>query len=69
MRSIRQRYPPPWTVQEIDGGYRVMSANGIPLAWIYSKDAFIRNAAPDSLSHSEALAIARAFADFANNRK
>jgi hypothetical protein len=46
-----------------------MSANGIPLAWIYSKDAFIRNAAPHSLSHSEALAIARAFAALANIRK
>lgn len=39
------------------------------LPWIYSKDAFIRDAAPASLSHAKALAIARAFAAFANNRK
>jgi hypothetical protein len=60
--TIRERYPRPWSVQEMDGGYRVMSSNGFPIAWIYSKDAFARNAVPNTLSHSEALAIARAIA-------
>ena len=44
------------------GGFRVMSSNGYPIAWVYSKDAWVLGAAPDSLSHSEALAIARAIA-------
>lgn len=58
--TIRDRYPPPWSVQEMAGGFRVMSSNGFPLVWIYSKDAFARNAVPDSISHAEALAIAKA---------
>ena len=64
--TIRDRYPPPWSVQEIAGGFRVMSSNGYPVAWVYSKDAWVRGAAPDSLSHSEALAIARAIARLAD---
>ena len=63
--TIRARYLPPWSVQEIAGGFRVMSSNGYPVAWVYSKDAWVRGAAPDSLSHSEALAIARAIARLA----
>ena len=63
--TLRERYPPPWSVQEIAGGFRVMSSNGYPVAWVYSKDAWVRGAAPDSLSHSEALAIARAIARLA----
>ena len=64
--TIRDRYPPPWSVQEIAGGFRVMSSNGYLVAWVYSKDAWVRGAAPDSLSHSEALAIARAIARLAD---
>jgi hypothetical protein len=64
--TIRERYPPPWSVQEIAGGFRVMSSNGYPVAWVYSRDAWVRGAAPESLSHSEALAIARAIARLAD---
>ena len=65
--TIRERYPPPWSVQEMDGGFRVMSSNGYPVAWVYSKDAWARGAAPDSLSHSEALSIAKAIARLADD--
>jgi hypothetical protein len=34
--SFRDRYPPPWRVDELSSGYRVVSANGFTLAWIYS---------------------------------
>lgn len=57
---IRERYPPPWRVDEIDGGYRVMSSNDFCVAWIYSRDAWHRGARPERLMHNEALAIARA---------
>lgn len=67
-KTFRERYPPPWTVQEIAGGFRVVSSNGFPLAWIYSKDAFARNAVPDSISHSEALAIAKAICRLASSQ-
>lgn len=63
--SIRERYPPPWTVDEIDGGFRVMSSNGFCLAWVYSRDAWLRGAMPDCLLHGEALAIAHAIARLA----
>lgn len=63
--SIRERYPPPWTVDEIDGGYRVMSSNGFCVAWIYSRDKWLRGAMPYCLMHNEALAIARAIAKLA----
>jgi hypothetical protein len=43
------------------GGYKVVSANGISLAWIYSVDDGVQRAAsPNSLRHVEALALAKA---------
>lgn len=58
--SFRERYPPPWHVEEIPGGYRVMSANGFTLAWIYALEGQVRAASPNSLRPSEALALAKA---------
>ena len=33
-----RRFPPPWTVEEIPGGYKVKDANGQSLAYIYGRE-------------------------------
>ena len=30
-----RRFPPPWTVEEIPGGLKVVDANGQSLAYVY----------------------------------
>ena len=32
-RPIRERFPPPWRVEQIPGGYRISDADGRPLAY------------------------------------
>ena len=62
VEPLRERYPPPWRVDELSSGHRVVSSNGFTLAWIYSADGIERSADPDKLTHREALAMARAIA-------
>jgi hypothetical protein len=33
-----RRFPPPWTVEKIPGGYEVLDANGRPLAYVYGRE-------------------------------
>jgi len=53
-----RRFPPPWTVEPLDAGYKVLDANGQVLAYVYglddSGDARIAN----SLTRDEARRIA-----------
>jgi len=35
--SLR-RFPPPWTVEKIAGGFKVLDANGQSLAYVYSRE-------------------------------
>ena len=30
-----RRLPPPWTVEQVPGGYKVLDANGQTLAYVY----------------------------------
>jgi hypothetical protein len=43
-----RRFPPPWTIEALDAGYRVVDANGQVLAYVYgladSRDARIARA-------------------------
>ena len=32
---MRRRFPPPWTVEALDGGFKVVDANGQTLAYVY----------------------------------
>jgi hypothetical protein len=32
-----RRFPPPWSVEETNGGYVVKDANGQPLAYVYGR--------------------------------
>ena len=64
-RSIRDRYPPPWRVEAIPGGFHVVSANGYTLA-IYALEGQQAAASGSvKLTHREALAIAKAIAGLA----
>ncbi len=33
-----RRFPTPWQVEQIPGGYKVLDANGQSLAYIYARD-------------------------------
>jgi hypothetical protein len=33
-----RRFPPPWTVEKIAGGFKVLDANGQSLAYVYSRE-------------------------------
>jgi hypothetical protein len=61
-RSIRERFPPPWRLENVPGGYRVTDAHGRPLAYVYGVDGSARAALPDALTPAEARAIATAIA-------
>jgi hypothetical protein len=53
-----RRFPPPWAVEMIPGGFKVLDANGQSLAYVYSRekpdDAHIANV----LTEDEARRIA-----------
>ena len=33
-----RRFPPPWTVEKIPGGLKVLDGNGQSLAYVYSRE-------------------------------
>ena len=53
-----RRFPPPWTVEKIPGGLKVLDANGQSLAYVYSRET--KNAADivKVLTEDEARRIA-----------
>jgi hypothetical protein len=53
MSEVR-RFPPPWTIEQIRGGYKVKDANGQSLAYVYSR----KTRADAALTMDEALRIA-----------
>jgi hypothetical protein len=59
-RSIRERFPPPWRLEDVPGGFRVTDAHGRPLAYVYGVDGGAQSALPGALTTAEALALARA---------
>ena len=62
LATFRDRYPPPWTVETIPGGYKVMSANGFAIAYVYALEGHARSASPNTLTVPEARAIAHVIA-------
>ena len=49
-----RRFPPPWTVEKIPGGFKVVDANGQSLAHVYVDNRQIVN----TLTEDEARRIA-----------
>ena len=37
MTSLR-RFPPPWTVEQTPGGFKVLDANGQALVYVYARE-------------------------------
>ena len=61
-----RRFPPPWTVETIPGGFKVIDANGQSLAYIYSREtkdaadiakALTEDEASDSKQHRQATEL------------
>jgi hypothetical protein len=53
-RPIRERFPPPWHLAEVPGGYRVNDRQGTALAYVYT--------GPQGLTPAAVQAIAKAIA-------
>jgi hypothetical protein len=60
LRSIRERFPPPWHLEELPAGFRIVDGRGVALAYVYAADDIVRSATPGTtLSRNEALAICK----------
>jgi hypothetical protein len=51
-----RRFPPPWKVERIEGGYKVLDANGQPLAYVYGQTGDV--SVSNTLTRDEARRIA-----------
>jgi hypothetical protein len=51
-KPIRERFPPPWQLELVPGGYRVNARDGTALAYVYT--------GPQGLAPAEVQAIAKA---------
>lgn len=59
MTEHTRRFPPPWTLVELDGGgFKVIDGNGCPVAWVYARDDLAAKAFPNVLTTDEAWKIA-----------
>ena len=53
-----RRFPPPWTVEQIPGGYKVKDANGQALAYVYARETRADADIANVLTMDEARRIA-----------
>ncbi len=59
----RRRFPAPWSVIETPGGFKVVDAKGITVAWVYARDDLAaRTGGRDWLTTEEAWRIANGIA-------
>ena len=61
-----RRFPPPWTVEKIAGGLKVLDANGQSLAYVYSQEDKRRRQHRRVLTENEARSIASNIAKLPN---
>jgi hypothetical protein len=57
--AMARRFPPPWTAEEITGGYVVVDANGQSIAYVYARDSESDAQVARVLTKDEARRIAR----------
>ena len=61
--GVGRRFPAPWCVIEIPGGYKVEDANGVALSYVYARDDLAEKTAGDKvLTTHEARVIAHGIA-------
>ena len=53
-----RRFPPPWTIEKIPGGLKVIDANGQSLAYVYSRETKDAAVIAKVLTEDEARRIA-----------
>jgi hypothetical protein len=53
-----RRFPAPWSVEQIPGGYKVLDATGQALAYIYARDTKAQADIAKVLTFDEARRIA-----------
>jgi hypothetical protein len=53
-----RRFPPPWTVEKIPGGFKVLDANQQSLAYVYSRETLSDAQIANVLTEDEARRIA-----------
>ena len=57
-----RRFPPPWTVERLPGGFKVIDANGQSLAYFYAQENDNDAHAASVLTMDEARRMASNFA-------
>lgn len=58
-----RRFPPPWSIEELDSCFVVKDANGQALAYMYFEKEPRRRLRPELLTRDEAQRIAAIFAN------
>jgi len=53
-----RRFPPPWRVEQIPGGYKVLDANGQALVYVYARETSNEANIAGVLTFDEARRIA-----------
>jgi len=61
-----RRFPPPWSVEQIPGGYKVKDANGQSLAYVYGREIRVDADTAHVLTMDEARRIASNIAKLPN---
>ena len=56
--SRSRRFPPPWQVEQIPGGFKVLDANGQALAYFYARETKAEADIAKVLTFDEARRIA-----------
>ena len=51
--------PPPWTVEALDGGFKIVDSNGQSIAYVYGHADPLDAGTADALTLDEARRIAR----------
>ncbi len=59
---MTRRFPPPWTVEKVPGGFKVVDANKQALAYLYSRETPAAASTAGELTEDEAWRIARSIA-------
>jgi len=64
-----RRFPPPWTVEELDAGFVVRDHNGQQLAYVYFEDEPGHRSAAKLLTRDERVGLRGYSADFSIRRR
>jgi hypothetical protein len=57
----RRRFPAPWQIVEIPGGWKVEDANGVSVAYVYGEEG-PRGVSDDRMTKNEARRVAAGIA-------